>query len=328
MAVTNAGVPTGTRLAQLPTPLQATPRLAHAFGLSGRLFVKRDDLTGFAVAGNKARPLEVLVAEAQRVGADVLVTGGAPSSNFCAAAAAAARWAGLECVLVYAGAEPSARHPNHAAALHWGAQLRWTGVADRASVDAMLDATAAELVDVARSPYVMPRGGASPLGATGFHRAALELTDQLGADQPGDIAVVVAIGSGGTAAGLLAGAVALDRRLAVFGASVSRPPTESRARVLDLAAGCADLVGGPPPEARDLVLHDARGPGHGVPSDAGQRAAAVALDTEGLVLDPVYSAKALGALPVLLGSRTTDAGLTTVFWHTGGLLDAVAEWPR
>jgi 1-aminocyclopropane-1-carboxylate deaminase/D-cysteine desulfhydrase-like pyridoxal-dependent ACC family enzyme len=306
--------------------LRAAPRLADALGVSGPLLVKRDDLTGFAVAGNKARPLEVLVAEAQRVGADVLVTGGATSSNFCAATVAAARWAGLDCVLVYAGREPAERHPNHAAAVHWGAELRWTGDPDRSSVDAMLDATAAELVDAARSPYVMPRGGANPLGATGFHRAALELDDQLGDDRPGDTVVVVATGSGGTTAGLLAGAAAVERRLTVAGASVSRPPGETRSRVIALAEGCADLMGGPRPGAHDLLLHDARGPGHGVPSDAGRRAADLALETEGLVLDPVYSAKALAALPALLGTRITEAGLTTVFWHTGGLLDAVAGW--
>jgi D-cysteine desulfhydrase len=97
-------------------------------------------------------------------------------------------------------------------------------------------------------------------------------------------------------------------------------------RVLAMAEDCADLMGTPRPDAKSLVLHDARGPGHGLPSEPGERAAALALETEGLVLDPVYTAKAVGALPGLLGDSIGDAGSTTVFWHTGGLLDAVAGW--
>src|SRR5262245_19209676 len=139
MAVTDTSTPPRVRLARLPTPLHEAPRLAAALGIAGRLLIKRDDLAGFAAAGNKARPLEVLVADARRRGADVLVTGRAPSSNFCASAAAAARWAGLDCLLVYAGTGSDAGHPNLAAARHWRAELRWTGSADRASVDAGIE---------------------------------------------------------------------------------------------------------------------------------------------------------------------------------------------
>jgi D-cysteine desulfhydrase len=314
-------------LAVLPTPLQEAPRLAEALGVRGRLLLKRDDLTGFAVAGNKTRPLEMLIADALASGARVLVTGGTPGSNFCQAAAAAAAWAGLRCVLVYAGS-PSpagtrpAAHPNQAAAVQWGAQVRWTHDPDRASVDAAIEKAAAELTREGQTSFAVPRGGATPLGTTGFHLAALELDAQL----DGPATVVVGTGSGGTLAGLVSGAVALGRRLRMRGASVSRPAEETARRVLELSRGCARLMGTEPPGETDVVLDDARGPGHGRPSEEGERAARLALRTSGVVLDPVYSAKALGALTRILGDPRADPDLTTVFWHTGGLLDAVAGW--
>jgi len=330
VAVTGPRTLARVELARLPTPLQEAPRLAAALGVAGRLLVKRDDLTGFAFAGNKARPLEMILADARLHDADVLVTGGAPSSNFCAAAAAAARWAGMLCVLVYAGtAEPAGPvHPNLAAARHWGAAVRWSGSSERDSVDGRLDVVAAELTGTGRTPYVVPRGAASPLGAVGFLAAAHELVDQLeatGPDVRGNVAAVIATGSGGSTAGLLA-ATGAQPRLRVLGAAVSRPPDETTPRIRSLAEAAAGLAGAPAPDHSRLQLIDARGPGHGLPSAEGSAAADLALQTEGLVLDPAYTAKALAALPELLGERRRDPGACTVFWHTGGLLDSVAEW--
>lgn len=330
MAVTTAAAARLARrltLAELPTPLHETPRLAKAIGLRGRLLAKRDDMIGFAVAGNKARPLEFLVAEALERGADVFVTGGAPASNYCQAAAAAAAFAGLDCVLVYAGSGKTGaagEHPNRAAAAYWGAEIRWTGEEDRASVDTGIELVAAELARAGRTPFVTPRGGATAVGTLGFHLAAVELRDQLS----GPATVVVATGSGGTIAGLLSGAAALGDELRILGASVSRPPDETRERVLRLACAGSELLGTRPPAATDVVIEDARGVGHGIPSAEGERAAEIALRTAGLVLDPVYTAKAMAALPDILGDDRADPDLTTVFWHTGGLLDAVAGWER
>jgi D-cysteine desulfhydrase len=305
-----------TPLAVLPTPLTEAPRLGAALGLTAPLLVKRDDLTGFAVAGNKARQLGPLIEDARAAGADVLVTGGTPGSNFVQAAAAAAAWADLDCVLVLAGSA-GAVHPNLAAALAWGARARFTGDPDRGSVDACLPAVAAELTAAGRRPYLVPRGGATPVGASGYRDAVDEVVDQLAGRHP---VIVVGTGAGGTLAGLVAGAVAHGRRLRVVGASVSRPPEEVAARVLELARGVAALRGEPAPEATDVEVVDARGPGHGLPSPEGEAVTALALRTAGLVLDPVYTAKALAALPAVAGDEPA------LFWHTGGLLDAVAGW--
>jgi D-cysteine desulfhydrase len=313
MAVT---APVRTSLAVLPTPLVTATRLADALGLTEPLLVKRDDLTGFAVAGNKARQLELLVAEAEEQDADVVVTGGSTGSNFVAAAAAAASYAGMGCVVVLAGdAVNRTDHPNLAAATAWGAQVRWTGNADRASVDEMIPAVAAQLARDGARPYVMPRGGASPTGALGYRLAVDELVGQLAGRTP---TIVIAVGAGGTLAGLVAGVVAHGSPLRIIGASVSRPVDEVAGRVLALAREVARRRGEKEPQASDVELVDARGPGHGVASPAGAAAAALALRYAGLVLDPVYTAKALAVLPA------AAAGGPALFWHTGGLLDAVA----
>ena len=341
-----AGVAARVRLAVLPTPLVTAPRLAEVVG-AGALYVKRDDLTGFAFAGNKARPLEFLVAAALGEGADTLVTGGAAGSNFCAAAAAAAARTGLRCELVMAG-NPGPPGPALALARSWGAAVRWTGVPERDSVDAGLPAAAAELAADGRRPYLIPRGGASGLGAVGYALAAFEVREQLAARGVESARVVVAAGSGGTLAGLVAGNVLAGRPLTLVGAAVSRPPDETARRVLGLARECLRLLAGsglpgvpgverasgagvgPVPGAGvgavsgaevgpgDVVVADARGPGHGLASPEGTAAAEQAMRTEGLMVDPVYTAKALA-----LVSRYSGDG-NVVFWHTGGQLDVVA----
>jgi 1-aminocyclopropane-1-carboxylate deaminase/D-cysteine desulfhydrase-like pyridoxal-dependent ACC family enzyme len=320
-ALAVAGRTPRARLAVLPTPLVPAPRLAAAVG-ARQLFVKRDDLTGFAFAGNKARPLEFLVAAALAEGADTLVTGGAPGSNFCAATAAAARRARLRCELVLAGEPRSSSWPLAAAlARSWGGSVRWTGVAERDSVDAGLPAAAAAVAAAGGRPYVIPRGGATGLGAIGYALAAVELREQLGDVSPAQ--VVVAAGSGGTLAGLVAGNVLLGRPFRLVGASVSRPPDETAGRVSSLAGQCLGLLA---PEASvrldDVAVVDARGPGHGLASAEGRAAAEQAMRTEGLMLDQVYTAKAMALV------SGYAAGQTVVFWHTGGQLDVAAEAGR
>ena len=324
------GVAARFRLAALPTPLIAAPRLAEVLGV-GTLYVKRDDLTGFAFAGNKARPLEFLLADAIAENADTLVTGGAPGSNFCTAAAAAAQRAGMGCELVIAG-QPGDLGPNLALARSWGAAVRWTGVPERDSVDTGLPAAAAELGARGRRPYLIPRGGATGRGAVGYALAAVELREQLAVHGADGARVVVAAGSGGTLAGLVAGNVLMGRPFRLIGGSVSRPAEETAGRVRALARACLGLLAGsglpglPGTEMvsggeiglQDVVVADARGPGHGLPSPEGTAAAEQAMRTEGLMVDPVYTAKALA-----LVGRHADGG-DVVFWHTGGQLDVVA----
>jgi D-cysteine desulfhydrase len=311
--------PTRHPLATLPTPLVRAERLERALGVPP-LWVKRDDLIGFALAGNKARQLEVLLADALGQDCDTLLTGGGPASNFCQAAAAAARVAGLACVLVLYGQEPAVPPPNLALARAFGARVTFTGVPERESVDAALDAADAGLRAEGRRPYLVPRGGATGLGAVGYALAVAELAAQLDAEGVVPELVLVATGSGGTQAGLVAGTVAGGSPWRVVGASVSRPPEECAERVLALARAAADLLGTPAADASHVLVRDVRGPGYGIPSVEGDTAAGLAARREGLLLDPVFTAKALAELPRLAAE---GAGGPVVFWHTGGTPEAL-----
>jgi D-cysteine desulfhydrase len=312
------------RLAVLPTPLVPARRLQAAIG-GPPILVKRDDLAGFAVAGNKARPLEYLLGTAIAEECDVLVTGGGPSSNFCPAAAVAARVAHLDCHLVLYGDEPAEPHPNLLAALASGASVRFTGDPDREGVDEAVDAAAAELRAGGRRPFAVPRGGATALGAVGYARAITELGRQLERAGLEPEAVVVATGSGGTQAGLVAGTVGHGHPWRVVGAAVSRPPQQAAAQVLCLARACGSLLGLTEADGSRVEVVDAIGPGFGLASPIGERAAHLAMETEGLVLDPTYTAKALG---VVLQQVSAGARGPIVFWHTGGLVAAVHEMSR
>jgi 1-aminocyclopropane-1-carboxylate deaminase/D-cysteine desulfhydrase-like pyridoxal-dependent ACC family enzyme len=316
-AGTPVTLPPRIPLAVLPTPLLPAPRLAGALGL-GEVFIKRDDLTGFAFAGNKARPLEFLAAGAVSEAADTLLTGGAPGSNFCAATAAAAQRVGLACHLVIAG-DPVPPGPALSLAMACGASVSWTHDADRASVDRALPQAAGELTAAGRRPYLIPRGGATALGAVGYFLAATELAGQLAEHDIRAARVVIAVGSGGTLAGLAAGNAVLGGPWMLAGASASRPPAEMSRRVLGLAAECLALLGSEAVVAgAGIEVADVRGPGHGRPSAEGAASAAQAVRTEGLMTDPVYTAKALS---LVARQQTPDP---VVFWHTGGLLDVVA----
>lgn len=307
-------------LAELPTPLTRAARLERELGIAP-FFVKRDDLTGFAVAGNKARKLETIVAGALEAGADTLLTGGGPGSNHCAATAAAARVAGLGCELVLYG-DPSARHVNLDLARSFGAAASFTGDAERGSVDRALRVAAERLRAEGKRPCVVPRGGATPLGAAAYGLVVDELAAQLEGTGGSEPCIVVAAGSCGTQGGLVAGACASGRAWRVIGASVSRPPAECRARVLALARAACPHLGGGGVDPSLVEVVDARGPGYGVASDEGERAAEVAGATEGLLLDPVFTAKAFAvALEVAAASDRP-----VVFVHTGGVASAL--WHR
>ena len=312
-------------LTVLPTPLQPAVRLSAA--LAGpSILVKRDDLTGFALSGNKARKLEYLLGDALATGCDALLTGGGADSNHCQAAAAAALVAGLACELVLYGDEPRQPRLNLELARRSGASVTFTGDPDRASVDGALADRFERLRAAGRRPYLVPRGGATTLGAVGYALAAHELAGQLAELDTDPEVVLVATGSCGTQAGLVAGTVAAGRRWRVVGATVSRPPAECRDRVLGLARGCAALLGLPAPEERDVELMDARGPGYGAASADGDAAAGLVAATEGLLLDPVFTAKAMAVLADIVG-----AGLSgpAVFVHTGGIpvaLQSIVRW--
>lgn len=316
--------PPRVELTTLPTPLARARRLENALA-TGPLYVKRDDLTGFSVAGNKARALEFLMGAALAEGCDVFVAAGSPTSNFCAAAAVAARIAGLDCDLLFSGPPPPRPSDNTALAGAAGARLRFNAVATREELDAAVVDHCAELRAEGRRPYGVPRGGASPVGAIGYACAAREFAEQC--DNLGIAAgtIVVATGSGGTQAGLVAGLAGLGLGWRVIGASVSRPAADIAEQILATSRACAVRLGLREPGAADIDVRDVRGAGFGLASAEDRFSSLQALTCEGLLLDDYYGAKALTLFRTLLGS---GAPTPAVFWHTGGLVAALAALTR
>jgi D-cysteine desulfhydrase len=277
------------------------PRLAKALGLGEHdLWVKRDDLSGLGGGGNKVRKLERTVGAALDDGADTLVTTGAPQSNHARLTAAAAARLGLQAVLVFPGAPDTAQSGNYALDGLFGARIAWAGPTSLAEY-------AQQVADHLRAdgakPALIPFGGSSPLGALGYADAGRELLNQL----PDLTTVVVAVGSGGTMAGLVA-ALGVQRVLGVHCGAVPDP----REAVAALMTGIGD--------ASSLRINlDQVGAGYGTLTDEVMAALELAARTEGIVLDPIYTGRAMAGLIAAARGGDITAGQRTVFLHTGGL---------
>jgi D-cysteine desulfhydrase len=297
-----------------PTPLHLAPRLSRELGVP--LLFKRDDLTGRGLGGNKLRGLEYILADALGQGCDCLVTGAGPQSNWTMLAALSCLRCQIEphvvCYGTDAASEGKTSEGNMRLHRWLGVDVRFTGSPDRSSVDAGIEAAGTELRAAGRRPYLVPRGGATSLGALGYVRASTELAAQLAAlgEQPAGL--WLATGSCGTQAGLQAGAALTAAPYRVRGVTVSRPVPECLDRVRTLAAGAAALAAGARAAGEGTagegtagegtaigepeVLGGWIGPGYGVPSAEGQAAARLVAQAEGVFLDPAFGAKAMAAL--------------------------------
>ncbi len=300
-----------TPLGTWPTPLEAAPRLASHLGLRpGDLWVKRDDLTGLGAGGNKVRKLEHLCAEALRDGATVLVTSGAAQSNHARLTAAAAARLGLGCCLVLAGPPTTRATGNVALDRLLGADIVWVPDANDVELVERSEDVARRLTDEGHRVSLIPYGGSSVTGALGYVDCAAELLQQM----PGLRHVVVAVGSGGTMAGLVA-ALGSDRVLGVDAGALADPG----GRVRELVGGLADAGIGPRRSGPLRLRRDQVGAGYGVLTPRAVDALRAAARCEGLVLDPVYTAKALSGLAAAVADGDVVAGEPVIFVHTGGL---------
>jgi D-cysteine desulfhydrase len=317
-------IPSRIELATLPTPLVRARRLERALA-AGPLYVKHDDLTGFAVAGNKTRALEFLLGAALAGGSDIFVATGSPSSNFCAGAAVAAQSVGLDCDLLFSGPRPSDPLVNIELARAAGARLLFETSATREELDEAVLVHADRLRAKGRRPYAVPRGGATPIGAVGYAYAARELAEQCDHLGFAPRTMVVAAGSGGTQAGLVAGQVGFGLPGRLIGASVSRPAEDIVGQILGVSQACAAELGLDQPDHDDVDVRDLVGPGFGIASAEDRVSAAVGLKQEGLLLDDYYGAKAMTLLRTLLAA---DHATPAVFWHTGGVVAALAALTR
>lgn len=306
-------------LALLPTPLIAAHRLSRA--LDGpRIFFKRDDMTGFGFGGNKVRGLEFYIAEALAQQADVVVTGAAPQSNHIRATAVAARVAGMDIVAVMHESRPAQTQGNLLLDELLGVDIQFTHSPDRALVDLKIEETAEELRRAGRRPYVIPRGGASALGALGYVECVREMDAQLQAMGVRPDWMVLATGSCGTQAGLVAGAKLYGAPYRVLGVTVSRPVSECVERVARFAREAAGLAAQPfELLSEDILVRDGFiGPGYGIPTPEGVEAIRLVARTEGLFFDPTYTGKGMAGLIAEVRSGRIGENETVVFVHTGG----------
>ena len=303
-----------------PTPVHRLDRLSAALGVD--LWIKRDDLTGFALGGNKGRKLEYLLADALDLGAETVVTCGAAQSNFVRQLGAACAVAGLRCVaavmsLPYDEVKPiGAGLGDHGGNVLLdellGVELRVLPNGTWDELYTATEAVAAELETGGERVYRVPVGGSSPLGAYAFVKAGEELAAQTA---PFDT-IVFASSSGSTHVGLAWHYRETPTRILGVACDPEPDIAEDFAK---LSAGLADLLGfgsGLPSEAFDLNF-DYVGEGYGVPSPAGQSAICYLATSEGIFLDPVYTGKAFAGLLELIERGSLGGRLC--FWHTGGL---------
>lgn len=313
------------------TPIEPLPRLSQALGGGVDIWVKRDDLLGLAGGGNKTRKLEFLVAAALAEGADTLITVGAPQSNHCRLTLAAAAKEGLKCRLVIeervkGSYSPEALGNNFLFQLMGVESLRVVPLGSDLESEMAIDAAAVRAAG--GKPYVIPGGGSNPLGALGYAACAAEVVSQSFEQAVVFDRFVVASGSAGTHAGILAGLAALSSKLPVHGVSVRRDKATQEGNVLKLAVATAAFLGTPAPLPQAVQVDDAQvGPGYSLPTDAMVEAVQLLARAEGVLLDAVYSGKAMAGLIAAVRDGRIARGERVLFLHTGGApsLTAFAE---
>jgi len=300
-----------------PTRLHRLDRLSEELSLD--LWIKRDDESGFALGGNKVRKLEFLLAEALRVGSDLVITTGGSQSNHARLTAAAARKLGLDCHLVL----DRGRHPHSGNLLLdrlFGAVVELIDDPDPEVAAARMEEVAACREAEGHRPFVIPRGGSIREGAVGYASMIVELAAQLDEVDFSPEFLYVATGSAGTHSGIMAGRAMLKLPVTVQGVSVSRPRELQEVKVSQLSNHILDWLDIESRVATDDVLVDDRfvGGGYGVPTEEVWEAIRLVARLEGIVLDPVYTGKAMAGLIGHARERRLECGASVIFLHTGG----------
>jgi D-cysteine desulfhydrase len=282
-----------------------------------RILVKRDDLTGLATGGNKTRKLEYLIADALGQGAQTVITTGAPQSNHARQTAAAAARCGLSSVLVLSSMAPDIITGNLLIDELVGARIRWAGDRDRYTV---MEEVAREEMAAGRKSYIIPVGGSNAIGASAYVQAMDEVARQALDMGTSLDHIVLASGSGGTQAGMIVGARALNFQGRILGISVGAPAEALGRTIGDLAQLTTTHLGLRFEIAQDAVHvnDDYVGEGYSVMGEAEREAIRLVARKEGLLLDPVYTGRAMAGLIDLIGKGEFSRSETVLFWHTGG----------
>jgi D-cysteine desulfhydrase/L-cysteate sulfo-lyase len=309
------------RLAQLPTPLEEARRLSESLG-GPRIFLKRDDLTGVALGGNKVRKLEFVIGRAVAEGMDSLVVSGGFQSNLARIAAAMGNRLGLQVVLVLGGEPGEPRLPTGNLLLDhlFGVTVHTVDTSPRWEFGTAVEDVAEDLRRRGKRPFVVPLGGSGPEGMAGYVSATQELLAQLSERELQPSRLYVPVGSGGTFSGLLLGALNQGAPYQVVGISVSRSRDYLLEQLPIAAAAAAESLGlARRPRASDLCVDDSYiGAGYGAMTEGCRNAISLVARTEGVLLDPVYSGKAMHGLIDHIKTGRIASRETVVFLHTGG----------
>ena len=305
-----------------PTPLEFMPRLTEALG-GPNIYIKRDDCTGLGSGGNKTRKLEFLMADAERLGADTIITQGATQSNHARQTVAIAVKMGMKCEILLedrtcSKVENYKKSGNVFLDHLYGARVQ--EVPGGTDMNAAMASLADELRSKGQKPYVIPGGGSNPIGALGYVTCAMELINQFNTRDLRVDCVVHATGSAGTQAGLVVGLEGARSQIPVLGIGVRAAKEAQETNVYNLAVKTAELLGIPGSIKRESVTAncDYVGGGYGVPTPGMVEAVILVARLEGILLDPVYSGKGMAGLIDLCRKGHFKKGENIVFLHTGG----------
>src|SRR5258706_4226240 len=304
------------RFGVYPTVIEEMPRLRAELGSGPRLYIKREDYSGAGFGGNKVRKLEYMFAQAQAEGADPVLTVGGIRSNHCRVTAAFAARLGIECHLILNGAADATPASTFLDGLY-GATIHQ--VASRDDRAPNMQRLADELRAKGRKPLPIPLGASVPLGALGFIHAAHEIAETGTRFD----AIFHSTSSGGTQAGLDAGLELYGQdRVNRIGVSADDPATSIGSDIAEIGAGIADLLGCDAAALRRPIEVDDQfvGAGYGIATPEGDEALRLLAKTEGIVLDPVYTGKAMAAMIARIGSGAFTPNQRVLFLHTGGQL--------
>jgi L-cysteate sulfo-lyase len=301
------------KLGITPTPIEFLERLSDALG-GPRIYIKRDDYTAAALGGNKVRKLEYLLADARERGADTIITTGGLQSNHARITAGLCASLGLKCVLVLLADEPEDYDGNVLLDALFGSDIIFAGNTDfESEINARLEETEKKYRALGRRTYTIPLGGASPVGCLGYVGCMEEISLQ----DPGINRVIIAAGSGGTHAGLEAGKRLFMRGARVTGISVLFRKDTIKRQIIAETNGTLELLGFKPDCADVEVYDDYIGPGYAKPDSRTLEAISL-LGREGIVLDPVYTGKAMAGLIDLIRKGKFRKSERVLFIHTGG----------
>jgi D-cysteine desulfhydrase family pyridoxal phosphate-dependent enzyme len=304
------------KLTSLPTPLDEAPRLADKIGVS-KLFIKRDDLTGLAGGGNKARKLEYDFVEIINGGYDIVITAGGIQSNHASMTAAAARRLGLDIKLVLGGPDFEIAKGNLLLDVMFGAEIRYLVDDDaNVSLENEMQKWADELTSKGRKPFVIPIGGSTGLGALGYVKAMKELAGQFGNEK---VQIILGVGSCGTFAGTILGSKIFLPKARVIGISVSRTAEAIKKRTSELIEESAGLINYKIDEQISIECFDNYHNEYGTMTEDGNQAINDTANLEGILLDPIYTGKVMAGLIDLINKNIVDKNIPVIFIHTGGM---------